>query len=275
MSPRTKPGGGGRGAGHRGRSSQNNSGSMKTNTTSSDKTKQSLDDLTDVIFDVGDNRTADGFISAKKRLVEYVGSTFDLGADIAISIKTGTLHIILMPVEPVTAVIMAAVPEVLATPGTPVVLYRAARNAVIPDPTNNIVGVAARPVRLAQVEVPPTPYVPSQPVVHAPLSNMQQMILSGQVKSYLYQVNKLAENIKKAYAIILKHLQSKLEECQEWAALTVSCDVLEILELIRSLVFKYEECMYQPLSLHRVKQAFYSFHKGKLSNVDYLQAFKN
>jgi hypothetical protein len=108
---------------------------------------------------------------------------------------------------------------------------------------------------------------------------MQQMILSGQVKSYLFQVNKLAENIKKAYAIILKqcalNLQSKLEECQEWAALTVSCDVLEILELICSLVFKYEECMYQPLSLHRVKQAFYSFHQGKLSNVDYLQAFKN
>lgn len=242
MAPsRMKSAGGGRGAGQKSRSGRN--GNVKSNSASNDKTKQSLDDLTDMTFDVGDNRTADTFVNAKKRLVEYVGSTFDLGADIATSIETGTLHVVPMPVEPVTAVVTAAVPEVVA------------------DPANGIAGVPARPE------------------VRAPLSNMQAMLLSGQVKSYLYQVNKLAENVKKAYAIVLKqctlNLQSKLEERPEWAALKMSCDVLVLLELIRSLVFRYEERMYQPLSLHRVKQTFYSFRQGNLSNIDYLQAFKN
>jgi hypothetical protein len=53
------------GAGHKSHSSRN--GNVKSNSVSGDKTKRSLDNLTDVIFDVGDNQTIDRFVSAKKR----------------------------------------------------------------------------------------------------------------------------------------------------------------------------------------------------------------
>jgi hypothetical protein len=99
------------------------------------------------------------------------------------------------------------------------------------------------------------------------------------VKNYLYQRQKLDENVKKAFTIVYKqcteNLKSKLEQSPEWALLSVNCDVLALMELIRSMVFKYEDRMFQPLSLHRVKQSYYSFRQGGLSNVEYLQAFKN
>jgi hypothetical protein len=237
MAPRTKSGGGGRGTGQRNRSVRTGT----TTSTSSDKTKQSLDDLTDIVFDIGDNRTADGFVNAKKRLVEVIGSTFEQGANIAVSIKTGVLYVVPMPVEPVTALISAATQAVPATSTTT--------------------------------------RIPAVPAVYAPLTNMQQMILAGQVRSYLLQEQKLTENIKKAFAIVYKqcteNLKSKLEQHKDWAALSLSCDVLALLELIRSMVFKYEDRMFQPLSLHKVKQSFYSFRQGNLPNVEYLQSFKN
>ena len=116
MAPRNKTAG--KGAGQSGRSP--NRGVPKSGSNaSSDKTKQSLDDLSDIVFDVGDNRTADGYITAKKRLVEYVSSTFDQGAEIGISIETGTLCVIPIPADPVTPIITPAVPAVPAIAAVP------------------------------------------------------------------------------------------------------------------------------------------------------------
>ena len=285
MAPRTptRPSGGaaqGRGGRNRSVSRASSSGSS-----SSDKTKQSLDDLTDIVFDVGDNRVADQYVTAKKRLVEYVGSTFEQGANISMSIKTGILVVIPMPIEPVTAIItpaIAATPAVAAIPGFPGVPAVAFQAAVIADPQNNIQAVpaiqavAAIPARAAVAAIAAVPGVAA---VREDMSTIQKMMLSGQVKNYLYQQQKLEENVKKAFTITLKqctvNLKSKLEQSPEWALLSVNNDVLALMELIRSMVFKYEERQHQVLSLHRVKQSYYSFRQGNLSNVDYLQAFKN
>jgi Zinc knuckle len=61
----------------------------------------------------------------------------------------------------------------------------------------------------------------------------------------------------------------------EWALLSVSFNVLDLLELIKSMSFRYEDRKFQPLSLHEVKQNFYSFRQGNLTNTEYLQQFKN
>jgi hypothetical protein len=150
---------------------------------------------------------------------------------------------------------------------------------VVADPANGVVGQAEIQAAMAVAEVLAVAHVPAAAAVYAPLTPMQALMAGAEVKQYYYQRSKLTENVKKAFAIVLKQstpaLKNKLEERPEWAALKVSCDVLQLLELIRSFVFKYEDRMYQPLSLHEATQNFYGFRQGNMSNADYLQSFKN
>ena len=166
MAPRNKTAG--KGAGQSGRS--HNRGVPKSGSNaSSDKTKQSLDDLSDIVFDVGDNRTADGYITAKKRLVEYVSSTFDQGAEIGISIETGTLCVIPIPADPVTPIItpaVSAVPAIAAVPARAAVPFIA---AVAADPDNGILAQPAIQAVPAQAAIPAVAAVPAVPAVHAPI----------------------------------------------------------------------------------------------------------
>ena len=212
------------------------------------KFKGNCDDLSGSIFDCGDNRTADGFVSTKKRIAEYVGATYDHGADIRSSIENGTKFVIPPPPKP-TALVSAAI---------------AATAAVAADPNNNVAAVAA---------------VAAQAAVYEPMDEYQKMEYSGILKNHLYKVSKLDENIKKAYSLILgqctENLQSRLKQTTQWATFSVSFNSLMLLDSIQSIAFKYEDRKFQPLALHQVKQSFYSFNQGNLSNSEYLQQFKN
>jgi hypothetical protein len=171
--------------------------------------------------------------------------------------------VIPMPVEPPTALITAAIPAIPGVATVTAINARAARPAIPGDPNAGITPVAAVPAVIGRNAVAAVPAQAAVPAVYAPLTNIQQMILTGEVKNYLYQRQKLDENMKKAFTIVYKqcteNLKSKLEQSPEWALLSVNCDVLALMELIRSMVFKYEDRMFQPLSLHRVKQSYYSF----------------
>ena len=110
------------------------------------------------------------------------------------------------PVRPVTAMLTPAIPAVAA-------IRAVAAAAAVP-------AMGVHPALPAVAAVAAVPAVAAIPATYAPLSEIDGMILSGQVKNYLYQQSKLDENIKKAFAIVYKqstqNLQTKLEERPEW-----------------------------------------------------------
>ena len=175
------------------------------------------------VFDYGDNRHADAFITHKKTFEEHLGSSYEHGADVRASIQNGVKLVIPLPVAPVNP----------------------------PDASGNV----------------------------APLTDMQKMILSTLVTSYGKRVAKLDENLKKAFSKALslctETLKSKLEQHGTWVGIFADFDVLRLFTLMQSVIFKYEDRKFQPLSLLKTKMTFFSFRQGNLSNADYLKKFKN
>jgi hypothetical protein len=195
MSARQKSDGGGRNAG-RGRNNARNR--MPRAASVSSKFKGACEALDGHIFDYGTSNS-DSFVETKKKIEEYVGIHFDQGSNTRISIETGTLYVIPIPVPPVNAPIpgvvgVRAVPEVVDANGI-------VTQAAIPE----IVAVAA---------------VPSPP-----MTQIQIIIYTGEIKTYQSEQKKLSDNIKKAYSLVLgqctESLKSRLLQTTGWTAL---CD---------------------------------------------------
>ena len=51
--------------------------------------------------------------------------------------------------------------------------------------------------------------------------------------------------------------------------------MLGLLEAINTIIYKFEDQKYLPLSLHHAKMKFYSLRHGNLPNPDYLDRFMN
>ena len=51
--------------------------------------------------------------------------------------------------------------------------------------------------------------------------------------------------------------------------------MLVLLDKIRTIIYKFEDQKYLPLSLHHAKRNFYAFRQGNLPNPDYLDRFMN
>ena len=51
--------------------------------------------------------------------------------------------------------------------------------------------------------------------------------------------------------------------------------MLGLLEAIKTIIYKFEDQKYLPLSLHHAKRNFYAFRQGNLHNPDYLDRFMN
>ena len=101
--------GGGRGGGNGGgrggigdRSNQSRSGQIQNQTSRpvAHKFKVNSYDLEGCIFDCSDSRQADKYITAIKRIAEYVGTEFKYGGDIRSSIENSKRFEIPMPTAP-------------------------------------------------------------------------------------------------------------------------------------------------------------------------------
>ena len=51
--------------------------------------------------------------------------------------------------------------------------------------------------------------------------------------------------------------------------------MLRLFEAIKTIIYKFKDQKYLPLSLHHAKMNFYAFSQGDLSNPDYLNRFMN
>ena len=52
-------------------------------------------------------------------------------------------------------------------------------------------------------------------------------------------------------------------------------DMSTLLEAIKTIIYKFKDQKYLPLSLHNVKTNFHNFRQGTLTNTDYLDKFMN
>lgn len=70
----------------------------------------------------------------------------------------------------------------------------------------------------------------------------------------------LCENMQKAYSFILgqctKLLKAKLKQSDDWDNISAALDVQGLMQLIKAIVFKFDEHKFLPVLLHLVKQIF-------------------
>ena len=97
---------------------------------------------------------------------------------------------------------------------------------------------------------------------------VERMILTKKVDAYVKRDSILDENIKKAYSLMLGQctelLKSKLKTTTYWMTVSTEFDLLGLMKTIRSVIFKFEDQRYLPLSLHHAKSNFYYFCQNNL-----------
>ena len=108
---------------------------------------------------------------------------------------------------------------------------------------------------------------------------VDNMILTKKVNSYFSRYSILDENIQKGYSLVLGQctelFKSKLKTTSNWNIISIEFDLLWLIASIKSVIFKFEDQQYLPLSLHYAKTNFYSFRQHHLSNTEYLENFTN
>ena len=131
-------------------------------------------------------------------------------------------------------------------------------------------------------EAPLTVPVPLEPALIGEaeeLTTSQKLIFKGQIDQYIRREAILQENMQKAYSLVLGQctelLRAKLKQSNEWTAVSSAFDVLGLTKLIKSIVFKFDDQKFLPVSLHQAKQNFYSMRQGTLTNAEYLEKFNN
>ena len=104
-----------------------------------------------------------------------------------------------------------------------------------------------------------------------------KIILNKKIDIYVKREGILEKNLQKAYSLIhgqcTKLLKSKLKTSANWDTVSSQYDMLGLLDAIKTIIYKFEDQKYLPLSLHHAKRNFYAFRQGNLANPDYLYRF--
>ena len=102
----------------------------------------------------------------------------------------------------------------------------------------------------------PKPLAPS-----GTTDEVEKMILTKKVDAYVKRDSILDKNIQKAYSLMLEHctelLKSKMKMTTDWMTVSTDFDLLGHIKTIRTVIFKFEDQRYLPLSLHHAKSNFY------------------
>ena len=105
------------------------------------------------------------------------------------------------------------------------------------------------------------------------------MILTKKFNSYVRSDSIFDKNIQKGYSLVLGQctqlLKSKLRTTSNWDIISTEFNLLGLVASIKSVIFKFEDQRYLPLSLNYAKTKFYSFRQHHLSNTEYLEKFTN
>ena len=81
-----------------------------------------------------------------------------------------------------------------------------------------------------------------------------KMILNRNIDIYVKRYGILDENLQKAYSLIhgqcTELLKSKLNTSANWETVSFQYNMLRLLEAIKTIMYKFEDQKYFPLSLH-------------------------
>jgi hypothetical protein len=112
-----------------------------------------------------------------------------------------------------------------------------------------------------------------------PVESVANMIFKGKIDAYIKRDAILDDNIQKAFSLVLGQctdlLQSKMKQQSTWASISTSQNVIELIKLIKTITFKFEDQKFLPLALYQAKANIYNLRQGNMSNHDYLQKFRN
>ena len=107
----------------------------------------------------------------------------------------------------------------------------------------------------------------------------EQKKFDHEMSAFVKRKELLAKHMEQAYSIYLnqctEYLQDKLKNTQRWETVSSTQNVLDLIELIKIIVFKYEEQQYLPLSVFNAKSAFYMFNQGSMNLNEYREKFNN
>ena len=106
-----------------------------------------------------------------------------------------------------------------------------------------------------------------------------KIILNRNIDIYVKRDGVLDENLQKAYSLIhgqcTELLKSKLKKSANRETVSSQYNILGLLESIKTIIFKFKDQKYLPLSMHHAKRNFYAFRQGNLSNPEYLDRYMN
>ena len=66
-----------------------------------------------------------------------------------------------------------------------------------------------------------------------------------------------------------------MKNSDRWDTVSSTQNVIDLLELIKIICYRYEDDKYLPMSIHNTKSAFYKFNQRDLSLNDYRERFTN
>ena len=125
----------------------------------------------------------------------------------------------------------------------------------------------------------PTEPTVADPTKPTPAERTQLKIFDRKLDLHVKRETILEDNIQRAYSLILgqcsDQLRTKLKQQTTWENVSATQDGIELIKLIKTVVFKFEDQKYLPLALVNAKGNLYSFRQGSLSNDDYLKRFNN
>ena len=102
------------------------------------------------------------------------------------------------------------------------------------------------------------------PVVTDDTANaLTRSITTKKIDLYVKRDGILNENLQKAYSLIFGQctelLKSNLKSSVNWGAMSSTYDIFALVEAIKTIIYKFEDQKYLPLSLHNAKTNFYKF----------------
>jgi hypothetical protein len=87
------------------------------------------------------------------------------------------------------------------------------------------------------------------------LSTAQTLTFKGEINKYIMRRATLEENMQKAYSLIvgqyIELLRAKFKQSNDWVHVSTVFDVLGLIRLVKTIVFKFNDQKFLPVSLHQ------------------------
>ena len=101
------------------------------------------------------------------------------------------------------------------------------------------------------------------------------MIFKTEAEAHVKRKFILEENTHKAYSLVLVNFtelpKRKINHKKRWSEASTKFDVLKLIKIIKSIIFKFEYQKYLPLQIHQANKNLNNMYQGNIYNAHYLE----